>query len=123
MTLSSEAKPLGTPVTSSFRCTHVLDPLDGFHQHRIDAVEVLAQVIVGDLEKLAFGIIEQVEDIGAVFIGVANDLATDPDEFALDEFLQNILECASILAEEITAVGEAGNIIGAANNDQVLRGI
>src|SRR5688500_18778444 len=69
--------------------SHVFDALNGFDEHGVDTVKVFPEVIVRDLEKFAFGVIEEVKYICAVFISIADDFATDANQFTLNEFLQN----------------------------------
>ena len=89
----------------------VFNALDRFDQDGIDAVEVLPEVVVGDLEKLAFRIIQQVEHIGAVLIGIADDLAADADEFPLDEFLQDDPGMGLDIGGGDDGIGQLGDVI------------
>src|SRR6185312_9006359 len=98
----------------------VFDALDGLHQHGVDAIEILTQVVIGDLEELAFGVVEQVENIRAVLIGVADDLATDPDQLALDEFLQDDARVGLDVGGRHHRIGELGNIVCPPDDIQLL---
>src|SRR4026207_1870536 len=69
--------------------TEIFDTLNCFYQNRIDSIKILAQVIAGYFKQLAFCIIQQIENIGGVFIGIADNFATDTDQFPLNKFLEN----------------------------------
>ena len=59
-------------------------------------------MIVGDLEQLCFLLVQQVEYISAVFIGISDDLAADTDQFTLDEFLQYDTRMCIDIGDETT---------------------
>src|SRR6201999_1896919 len=56
-------KPAGDPGDLFLLVPQVFDALDRLDQHRIDTVEVLPKVVVGDLEQLAFRVVKQIEHI------------------------------------------------------------
>ena len=40
-------------------------------------------------DEKRYGVVEEVEYVGTVFVGIADDLAADPDQLALDKFLED----------------------------------
>ena len=75
-------------------------------------------MIVGDFEKFGFGIIQQIEYIGTVFIGITDDLAGNADQFALNEFLENDTRMCFNIGSRNNRIGEPGDIIRAAGHFQ-----
>src|SRR6185437_11794935 len=91
--------------------TQVFDTLNGLDQYGVDAVEILTKVVVGDLEKFAFRVIEQIENVGAVFISLPDDLAADTDELALDEFLQDDTRVRFDVGGRNDRIGKLGHVV------------
>src|SRR5688572_21053841 len=89
----------------------VFDTLNRLHQYAIDGIEIFTQVIIGDLEELAFCVIQQVEYIRAVFIRVTDDLAADAYQFTLNEFLKYDTGVRFNVGGGDYRIGKAGDII------------
>src|SRR6202008_175370 len=57
-------------------------------------------------------VIQQIEDVGGIFISVADDLAADADQLPLDELLQDDPCVGFDIGRGNDGVGELGDIIG-----------
>jgi hypothetical protein len=75
-------------------------------------------VVVGYFKQLAFGIIQQVEYIGTVFITVADDFTADAYEFALNKFLENDAAMRLYIGRRHHGIGKPGYVIGTAHHFQ-----
>lgn len=64
-----------------------LDLFEHFGRERAHALVGTAEVVLGDGEQALFGVVEEVEDVGGVLVGVFDGAGADADEFALDVFL------------------------------------
>src|SRR5688572_32001362 len=69
--------------------TKIFDTLNCFYQNRIDSIKIFAQVIARYFKQLAFCVIQQIENVSGILISIADNFATDTDQFPLNEFLEN----------------------------------
>jgi hypothetical protein len=74
--------------------------------------KIFAKVVVRNLEKLALGIVEEIENVGTVFVGVADDFATDADQFPLDELLQDDARMCFNIGRRHDGIRETGHVVG-----------
>ena len=91
-----------------------------FDQDAVDAVEVLAKVIIGDLEELAFRVVEQVKYVCAVLISIPDDLSADADQFTLNEFLQDDTGMGFDVGGRDNGIRQLGHRIGTADHFKFL---
>src|SRR6202000_1663482 len=100
--------------------SQVLYALNSLYQYGVDTVKILPEVVIGDLEQLALGIVQQIEDICAVLIRIPDDLAADADKLPLDEFLQDDPGMGLDIGGGNDGIGEFGHEIGPAHHLQLL---
>ena len=89
-----------------------------FDQYGVDTVKILTKMVIGNFKKFGFRIIEQVEYICTVFIGIADDFTADPDEFPLNEFLQDDAGMGFNIGCRNYGISQLGHIIGTTDHFQ-----
>jgi len=97
----------------------VLDVGDGVLDQVAHRLVVALEVAAGDGVEVLFGLVEQVEDVGAVVVGVAGGLGADADQFAQDVLLADDARVVLHVGAAGHLAGELADVEGAAHHVQL----